>query len=59
VVLVLDNATIHHYNLVLDTARSLHVNVLFLSQYSPWLNPVEALFGHLKRKLKDGQARSK
>jgi transposase len=27
------------------------VNVLYNAQYSPWLNPVELLFGLVKRRL--------
>ena len=50
-VLFMDNAVIHHHSLVLETARKMKVNVLFNAQYSPWLNPVEQLFRHLKRKL--------
>ena len=55
VILLLDNAKIHHHSLVLETARSMQVNVLFNAEYSPWLNPVESLFGHLKRCIKEEQ----
>jgi len=53
VVLLLDNARIHHHSLVLETARSNKVNVLFNSEYSPWLNPVEQLFNRLKSRVKE------
>jgi transposase len=44
----MDNAVIHKHSKVLETARKFKVNVLFNAEYSPWLNPVEQLFGHLK-----------
>lgn len=44
IILLLDNAKIHHHSLVLETARLMKVNVLFNAEYSPWLNPVESLF---------------
>ena len=53
IVLLLDNAKIHHHSLVLETARRMQVNVLFNAEYSPWLNPVESLFAHLKRTIKE------
>ena len=52
IVLFLDNARIHKHPLVLETAARLGVHVLFNSQYSPWLNPVEQWYGYLKRKLR-------
>jgi hypothetical protein len=52
VVLLLDNARIHHHSLVLETAKAQGVHVLFNAEYSPWLNPVEALFGLVKRRVK-------
>ena len=52
VVLLLDNARIHHHSLVLEAARAQGVHVLFNAEYSPWLNPVEALFGFVKRRVK-------
>jgi transposase len=27
--------------------------VVFNAEYSPWLNPVESLFGYLKRKVRE------
>ena len=48
----MDNAVIHKHSLVLETARNLKVNVLFNAEYSPWLNPVEQLFSHLKKQIK-------
>ena len=53
VILLLDNARIHHHSNFLETARAMKVNVVFNAEYSPWLNPVESLFGHIKRKAKE------
>ena len=55
IILLMDNAKIHHHQMVLNTARRMKVNVLFSSEYSPWLNPIESLFAHLKRKNKESQ----
>jgi transposase len=52
VVLFMDNAIIHKYSEVLETARKMKVHVLFNAEYSPWLNPVEQLFSHIKANLK-------
>ena len=51
VVLFMDNAIFHHHSAVLEICRKYKVNVLFNAQYSPWLNPIELLFGYVKRKL--------
>ena len=52
VLVLLDNAVIHRHSAVLTTMRKMKVNVLFNAEYSPWLNPIEQLFGLLKRKIK-------
>jgi hypothetical protein len=56
VVLLLDNARIHHHSRVVALARAEGAHILFNAQYSPWLNPVETLFGHLKRRIRGSQA---
>jgi transposase len=48
----MDNATIHRHSKVLETAKRMHASVLFNAQYSPWINPIELLFNHLKRKFR-------
>ena len=53
IILYLDNARIHSHSMVLETARRMKVNVLFSAPYSPWLNPIENLFNHLKKRTKD------
>lgn len=52
-VLFMDNAVIHKHPMILETARNLKVTILFNCEYSPWLNPVEQLFGVLKKKVRD------
>jgi transposase len=51
IVLFLDNAKFHKHSQVLETCRSLKVNVLFNAEYSPWLNPIEIFFGFVKKNL--------
>jgi len=51
IVIFMDNAVMHKHSHVLETCRKFKVNVLFNAQYSPWLNPIEQLFGYLKSKL--------
>ena len=51
IVIFMDNAIMHKHSQVMETCRKFKVNVLFNAQYSPWLNPVEQLFGYLKSKL--------
>ena len=53
VVIYMDNASIHKGSMVYEVARDLKVDILLAAQYSPFLNPVEALFGHLKRKVRE------
>ena len=59
VLLFMDNAVIHRHSQVLETCKLLKCHVLFNAQYSPWLNPVEQLFGYLKRKVKCARVESK
>ena len=53
IVLFMDNAVIHKQSVVKETASKMGVHVLFNAEYSPWLNPIELLFNHIKKKLKD------
>ena len=52
IVVLMDNATIHKHSSIYETARRFKVNLLLNAQYSPWLNPVEQLFNHIKRALR-------
>jgi len=47
-VLVMDNASFHHTSSIIELCREAGVKVLFLSPYSPDLNPIEELFSQLK-----------
>jgi transposase len=48
IVVLMDNAVVHRHGVVLETCRKMKANVLFNAEYSPWLNPVEQLFGYVK-----------
>lgn len=52
VVLLMDNAIIHRFSEVLETAKRFKVVILFNAEYSPWLNPIEQLFAYVKQQLR-------
>ncbi len=49
VVLVWDNWPVHLHKQVLTCAHQQNIELLFLPTYSPWLNPIEKMWGWLKR----------
>ena len=51
-ILVLDNATTHHMQSVLELIKEIGCLVLFLPPYSPDLNPIGETFSKLKYDLK-------
>lgn len=51
-VLVLDNARYHHSVLVKEKLEELNRPVRYLPAYSPQLNPIERVFGSIKRRFK-------
>lgn len=51
-VIVLDNASIHHVDKVVELLHSLGALVLFLPPYSPDYNPIEA-FSKVKSLIRD------
>ena len=51
VFLLMDNARIHHQELVVRTAIREHAYLLYSAEYSPWLNPVEWYFRQVKQQL--------
>ena len=55
----MDNAVIHKHSVVLETIRKMKVNLLFNAEYSPWLNPIEQLFGYIKKNMKNQQVSTK
>ena len=58
VVLLMDNATTHKHQSVMETAMKMKVNVLFNAEYSPWLDPIERLFGVMKKEIKKNDSNS-
>lgn len=54
-VFIMDNARIHYYRPFVSILRFLGVRVVTLPPYSPFLNPIELLFGRLKAMLKRHQ----
>merc|ERR1711939_789288 len=51
-VLVMDNASFHHSDKVQRMCRAAGVKIMYLSPYSPRLNPIEEFFAELKAFLK-------
>lgn len=45
----MDNVTIHSHSKVLKSAK----RMLFNAEYPPWVNPIELLFKHRKRKFRN------
>ena len=54
-VVVLDNASIHHLETVIDLIEAAGALVRFLPPYSPDLNPIEELFSQVKSYLREHQ----
>ena len=50
--MILDNASIHHVEGIVDLIESTGALVEFLPPYSPDLNPIEEAFSKLKSTLK-------
>jgi hypothetical protein len=47
--IILDNWSVHHHPDVLEALKQLpRLKLVFLPTYSPWLNPIEKLWGWLK-----------
>jgi len=52
-VFVLDNLWAHKCSLIIDHAIKEKVNILLTPSNTPEFSPIENLFGHVKRELKD------
>lgn len=50
-IVVLDNASIHHVDQVVETIQSIGALVRFLPPYSPDMNPIEEVFAEVKQYL--------
>ena len=50
-IVVMDNASIHHVDSVVETILSVGALVRFLPPYSPDMNPIEEVFGEVKHLL--------
>ena len=48
-VVILDNASIHHVDCVVETILSIGALVRFLPAYSPDMNPIEEVFSEVKQ----------
>jgi transposase len=57
IVVFMDNARIHKHPLVIESLKLSKVHVLFNSQYSPWLNPIEQFFSLIKKRLRSSNVR--
>ena len=51
IMILLDNARIHYHSNITETLKQFGAHAIFNAQYSPWLNPVERLFGVVKKRL--------
>ncbi|MGL4757923.1 MAG: transposase, partial [Patescibacteria group bacterium] len=51
--IVLDNATYHNNNRVKELVKNSNITLIFLPPYSPELNPIERLWGSVKKHLRN------
>ena len=51
-IIILDNASAHKSEEIIDLAREAGCKVIFLPPYSPDLNPIEKFWANLKRAIK-------
>jgi len=55
-VVVMDNASVHHSQAILDLVSSVGAILIYLPPYSPDLNPIEEAFSYVKAYLKAHEA---
>lgn len=51
VTVVMDNASFHRKNKLIELASRRNISIIFLPPYSPELNPIENFWAVLKRKI--------
>jgi len=49
IVMITDNFSVHHSEIVVEKAAELNIHLVFLPPYSPHLNPIEFIWKSLKR----------
>lgn len=57
-VVLLDNSSVHHAALVVETLNQCNINVLYLPPYSPDFNPIELMWAYIKAILRKLKART-
>jgi len=57
-IFLLDNSSVHHSKLVIDTLNECKIKYLFLPPYSPDFNPIELLWAYIKSVLRKLKART-
>lgn len=55
-IVIMDNASIHHCDGIVELIESVGALVIFLPPYSPDLNPIEEAFSSVKSYLKANEA---
>ena len=55
-ILILDNVSFHHSDIITEILRDVGILVLFLPPYSPDYNPIEEAFSYIKHYLKDHES---
>ena len=57
-VVVMDNLSVHHAQVILDVITAVGARVVFLPPYSPDLSPIELCWSKLKQYLRAAKART-
>lgn len=55
IIMVLDNASNHHSDMVTEKAKELNITLVFLPPYSPKYNPIEQIWKTVKREISKAQ----
>jgi transposase len=57
-IVIIDNLSVHHAQIIQDTIESVGARVVFLPPYSPDLSPIELCWSKLKQCLRKAKART-